>query len=326
MVKIANKKTIRTRNKVRTIYVPTALCRGASSIALKWLNKAQRDLCPDAHAFVPGRSVVTQAREHVGREYSVSVDLANWFDSITAEQAHEAVSAAGKHVESYLWRITHEGRPRQGLPCSPAIANLAGRHLDMLVREAVERLDLRRTEYSYTRYADDLTVSYGRADLHDVMVRTLTQCVEALGWQINDKKTHRQWSGAGRRVICGVAIDDEGNLHATRKLRRKLRAAMHRDPNSHSARGLTEWARMRPPADDTEHRRVARVVCQGHLHRIIDYGGKVIAANHDAEEIEAGIVAACMGLPTTRCAEVVAVMRGIRHPGGVSLPRKWTKR
>jgi hypothetical protein len=53
-----------------------------------------------------------------------------------------------------LAAILYSGRAAQGLPSSPAAANLAGADLDAGILERLKDLDLRVV---YTRYADDLS-------------------------------------------------------------------------------------------------------------------------------------------------------------------------
>jgi hypothetical protein len=65
------------------------------------------------------------------------------------------------------------------------------------------------------------------------------------GFEINHRKTRLQSSTAGRRIITGVGVGDDG-LYPTRALKRKLRAAIHQK-HGNSARGLAEVAKLKVP-------------------------------------------------------------------------------
>ena len=168
-------------------------------------------------------------------------DLRNFFDSCARSQIErEGVSIAA------LKSALIDGAPRQGLPTSPALANLAAAQLD---RDVLEYLDGMAT---YTRYADDLTVSCDNAELLPELLRDIPRLVERAGFVVHPGKTSVQHSAAGRRVICGVAVDADGSVHATRTLRRRARAAAHHVAHgdvrcADQARGLSEWCAQRLP-------------------------------------------------------------------------------
>lgn len=188
-----------------------------------------------AHGFMPGRSIVTNAQQHVGRAWTVCMDIADCFDSVSVFR----LQAAGLDAD-LAYAVTYGGVARQGLCTSPACANIALAPLDGAI---MAWLAGRGT---YTRYADDLSVSGDDPAL-------LKETLEALpglalghgGWIIARHKTRVQLASIGRRIICGVAVDDR--VHPPRALRRRLRAAQHENARSRHARGLAEAALLRPP-------------------------------------------------------------------------------
>jgi hypothetical protein len=228
----------------RTIYAPNIeekeIFRGylpeLESIAYKKLRYA--------HAFIPGRSPVTAALAHAGRQITLCWDLSNFFDSCTREQiAREGVS------EETLDAILIDGAPRQGLPTSPSAANLAAVSLDRKIAAYLGGLG------TYTRYADDLTISVDDEVLIPHLVEDIPRIIESEGFKANPKKTRIQRAKAGRRVICGVAVGEEPKTYATRSIRRRLRAAEHqaklptknREKAAAQAKGLREWCKQRLP-------------------------------------------------------------------------------
>ena len=105
----------------------------------------------------------------------------------------------------------------------------------------------------YTRYADDLTISFhrdpsefrfeflkGKTAMHEAV-----QAVLGTDFQLNRRKTHMMHASGGRRVITGVAVGNT-EIYPTRAVRRKLRAARHQN-NTASAQGLAEWCKLRAP-------------------------------------------------------------------------------
>jgi hypothetical protein len=142
--------------------------------------------------------------------------------------------------------------------------------------DAVIASEAERRGCVYTRYVDDLIVSGPSVAILREMRAVIEEAVAAMGWRINARKTRIQWAGAGRRILCGVAVDADG-LHPTRETRRRLRAALHQARlrpqdrrQRQRAEGLREWARCKPPRPEgrqtltawqrTESRRLERLL------------------------------------------------------------------
>lgn len=224
----------------RTIYVPNRTEKAAlRSIAGELTSKARRaDKAGVVHGFTPGRSPVTNAQAHVGHRYTVSFDLADFFESVTPERL------VGKLSKAELDAVMVDGAARQGLPTSPAVANLAASDLDKAILKWIERAG---KQVVYTRYADDLTFSFDDPALISALRDTIPQIVRRCGFVVNHHKIRVQAAAAGRRIVCGVAVDDAG-VHPTRTAKRRLRAAQHQGHVAQAA-GLAEWCALRPPRD-----------------------------------------------------------------------------
>lgn len=202
-----------------------------------------------SHGCVPGRGPVSAAAAHRGYRYTLTADLADCFDHVATDRLPLDVPDCA-HVD---------GIARQGLPTSPALANIALAPLDA---EIVARLAGRGV---YTRYVDDLTISSDDRAVIDEMRAWLPDAVRRHGHELAPRKTHVQ--ATPRRVITGVSVADD--LRAPRSTRRRLRAAAHRlaclirdawsceqarplllAVAAHQlgvVRGLAEWCAMRPP-------------------------------------------------------------------------------
>lgn len=173
-----------------------------------------------AHGFVPGRSIVTNARLHVGRQWVVTLDIKDFFPSITSRQVRTALDGLGREPEvlSAITRLlTRHGRLPQGAPTSPHVANLVAEELDhRLARSASGR------GWIYTRYADDLTFS------GDSPPKGLVDEVEALlsdhGFRAARGKT-RVMGRDQRQGVTGLVVNDRVRL--PKPQRRRLRAMLH---------------------------------------------------------------------------------------------------
>lgn len=192
------------------------------------------------HGFMPRRSPVTNAMAHRGYAFSLSFDLEDFFNTVTPEHV---MNIPGLMGDETAYCFIH-CQAKQGLPTSPAMANIAAAAMDNDIMALRVRSRLGWSFGEYTRYADDLTFSFNREHTARWLKEVIPPVVERHRFKINPAKTRLQAASAGRRMITGVAVDSE--IHVPRKIRRRLRAANHQE-NLAQAEGLTEWSLLRLP-------------------------------------------------------------------------------
>lgn len=269
----------------RTIYAPDKDEKRRLRALVPQLNllAEQLDVHHVQHGFTESRSPLTNAKVHVGWEYTVSFDLQDFFDTVTRDHVRKAIGGNVNGI-SLLAQCAdsgcfQDGATRQGLPTSPALANIAASPMDT---EIVERFCNRKGRFDppavYSRYADDLTLSCHTNATVDLLLQEIPKIVEKHGFRINPSKTKVQWSGAGNRVICGVSVSDKG-CAVPRSVRRRIRAGEHQSKYGlkrrtirrllfnarrgtrrlplrvrleYSLFGLKEWAKLKLPREARE--------------------------------------------------------------------------
>ena len=197
-----------------------------------------------AQGFVPGRSTVTNARLHQGRELVINLDLRDFFPSITVHRVRGifesfGYSPAAATVLSLICtesprRVMSYGGKRyfvavgdralpQGACTSPALSNLVTRRLDKRLVGLGTKKGL-----AYSRYADDLTFSAAsKADVNvGFLLAQVRHIVEDEGFRVNEKKVHIQRKG-GRQKVTGIVVNQPERLSIPRAERRRLRAILH---------------------------------------------------------------------------------------------------
>ncbi|MBL9105460.1 MAG: RNA-directed DNA polymerase [Myxococcales bacterium] len=197
-----------------------------------------------AHGFRQGRSIVTNARPHVGSAVVLNLDLKDFFPTVTVRRIKgvfralgysEAVATALALVcsEPEVDEVALDGEtyyvargPRhlpQGSPASPGITNLLCRRLDRRIEGLAQSLG-----FVYTRYADDLTFS-ARADRAGSvnvgkLLRAVKDIVEHEGFNVHPDKTRVMRRGR-RQEVTGVVVNDR--MGAPRAMLRKFRATLY---------------------------------------------------------------------------------------------------
>jgi hypothetical protein len=235
----------------RKIVVPTRYYKYKLRAVLCRLERKAARACPQAHGFIRGRSPVTNAKMHVGKAWTVNFDLKDFFNSITATQIGDRLTEKEKAL--VLVDLGEGPRPYQGLPTSPAVANLAAVPLDQAIMNAIVK---KKKDIIFTRYADDL--SFSGNDLADRkwVLDQIPQTVRRCGFTISKKKTRVCDARAGLREVTGVMVGPDG-VRTSRAIRRRLRAAEHhvrtarndkdREKALFSVRGLREWMKLKEP-------------------------------------------------------------------------------
>jgi hypothetical protein len=207
---------------VRTISAPApALKRTQRALLRSLLDPLGAHPC--AHGFAKGRSIVGNARVHVGREIVVNGDVSNCFPSVRwplvlgalRRDLGDCLSAGA--IGLLVDLCTAEGGLPTGAPTSPALLNRVLLRTDEILLEQAQRRGC-----LYTRYADDLTFSGDHRAVE--MLGVARGVLARIGLSLDADKTNifRQ----GRRQMCtGLVVNEQ--VSVPRRVRRRLRAAVH---------------------------------------------------------------------------------------------------
>lgn len=187
-------------------------------------------LHPACHGFVRGRSIMTNASLHTGKEMVINLDLVDFFPSISAGRINGVLISLGFKTEEarFLTRLaTFAGALPQGAPSSPALANIVCRRLDSRLNGIANKFDA-----DYSRYADDLTFSGSVAIIKALpLIRTI---INDEGFSLAEHKLRIQRNGR-RQEVTGLTTNS--GVAVPRYTRRRLRSIMH-----HLRAGkLTHW-------------------------------------------------------------------------------------
>jgi RNA-directed DNA polymerase len=118
---------------------------------------------------------------------------------------------------------TDDGGLPQGAPTSPRLSNLVNYRLDARLAGMAARLGA-----VYTRYADDITISFAEDDREKVhyMLWFVRELVAASGYRLHHRKKLSIRRRHHRQTVTGLVVNQEVNL--PRPIRRWLRAVEHR--------------------------------------------------------------------------------------------------
>ncbi len=218
--------------KLREISAPNRNLKGV----LYYLNIMLGEVyqaSPSAMGFVKGRSIVDNAKLHVGQNYVLNLDLSDFFTSISQSRVCKRLQLApfnfnedvAKIISGLCCKKVVNDQKKgyalpQGAPTSPLLTNAVCDFLDKKLRRLSSRHGVK-----YSRYADDMTFS----SMHNVykedsvFMKSLFSFIEEEGFTVNPGKTRLQKRGE-RQEVTGLTVNDKVNTahKYTRELRNIL--------------------------------------------------------------------------------------------------------
>ena len=219
-----------------------------------FLNLLTPDYRPRAHVhgFVSGhqRSIVSNARQHVSKRWVLNIDLEDYFETIHFGRIRGRLMAPPyiypgqiaqfiAHIACFQTTKEVDGRNRLtnvlmlGGALSPILANIVSDKLDAELSRFCRQLGC-----TYTRYADDITISSNRRTFPGSIGRfanpesfeeftlsdSFQQLIEDNGFRINHSKT-RLLGHAFHQEVTGLLVNEKVNVK--RKFVREVRAMLH---------------------------------------------------------------------------------------------------
>jgi RNA-directed DNA polymerase len=215
----------------------------APNIALKRLQRKVATVLAEiysakdgVHGYVKDRSIVSNAKAHVRKRYLLNFDIQGFFPSINFGRIRGLFL---KHpfnfpdiIATALARLcSKDNELPSGAPTSPIISNFICFGMDTHLRKFCFRLGC-----TYTRYADDISISTNRESFpaalakiaHDpysaLVGEEITSTLSKNGFTLNPEKT-RFATDRQSQVVTGLKVNLFQNVD--RKFVRQLRAMLH---------------------------------------------------------------------------------------------------
>jgi hypothetical protein len=213
---------IRKGKKVRQISAPRIGLKLVQSWIGYHLARAIQ-LPPNVYGFIPGVcGVLEAAAAHSGARWVYSLDLRDFFSSVSPERTERALVSLGYPPSSAAFIAgicSLDGALPQGSPASPVLSNLAFLETDQALTAIADDLGVR-----YTRYADDLVFSGLESPPAELCSR-VRDCLTLHGWQIATEKEHMALAPA-RLKVHGLLVHG-AQPRLTKGYRNRIRAYRH---------------------------------------------------------------------------------------------------
>lgn len=177
-----------------------------------------------AHGFVRERSIITNAMMHLHKKSVLNIDLKDFFDGFNFGRVRGFFISnknftLDPHIATVIAQIAcHNNKLPQGSPCSPVISNLITHSLDIRLASLAKRHSC-----TYSRYADDITISTREAifplrvmsinENKYIAGKKLKDEIHRAGFELNDKKTRIQYKDS-RQDVTGLVVNKKPNVRS----------------------------------------------------------------------------------------------------------------
>lgn len=213
---------LKKSGKKRTIAQPNRELKAVQAWILRnILDKLSSS--PHSKGFDLGTSILENALPHQGANYILTLDLEDFFPSISANKVYQIFNSIGynKEVSSLLTNLcVFKGGLPQGAPTSPKLANLVSIKLDTRIHGYTGPKGM-----VYTRYADDLTLSSQSVQKLEKTRHFIGTIITDEDLVINRFKT-KLCGTKSQKKITGLILS-QNNIGIGREKLREIRAKIH---------------------------------------------------------------------------------------------------
>jgi RNA-directed DNA polymerase len=223
--------------KSRTIAAPSTALKILQRKLSQVLYSVYMPKAP-VHGFLPGRSIVTNAEQHLRKRFILNIDLKAFFDTIHFGRVRGIFMAPPYNlpveVATALSKICcYSGKLPQGAPTSPIVSNMVCARLDSNLRLLAQEF-----KCTYTRYADDITFSTNLSEFPKKIAYTSTEeespkillgerllsIIESNGFEVNEQKSRLQHKSQ-HQGVTGLTVNKFPNV--SRDYIRKISCMLH---------------------------------------------------------------------------------------------------
>lgn len=215
-----------------------------------------------ATAYTRGKNIKNNVQPHSKYTFLTKIDFKNFFPSITfsdiknkLENIECTQSLLSNYEDIKLIKKTcfdQDGRLCIGYPISPVLSNIAMHGIDNEI-EAILQDTYGYNEFSFTRYADDITIGVDKKGDGKNIVEAIDKILsetKSPKLSINSDKTRLYNRNVGNGIITGLRICQDGRVKLPRQKRDHIRLLLslyakgELNPEEHSTLlGLINYAR-----------------------------------------------------------------------------------
>jgi len=235
---------IKKNGKKREINSPCNALKQRQTELKNILNQAIDPILPEyVVGFRKDFNLKKNGDQHLGKRWVINIDIKDFFPSIKKQILKDELIVFkdllvknGYTFEDFIEFVILNRALPQGSPTSPLLSNYIGyRLIDSKVYPYL--LKMFGSNFSYTRYADDITISLSalesKKSVCEEVVKPVINIIEGSGLFSVNKKKLAIMGQAEKQLVTGLNVNNPANGVATlgKKERLKYRAIVHKIKN-----------------------------------------------------------------------------------------------
>ena len=245
--------------KVRVIHSPSGKLKDLQKEFSEWFYEINEELFQKSNfitGFIPGKSIKDNASPHLDKDWVINLDIKDFFPSVNRKMGETIFDTLPRSKNPIYWFTKNKpiafkrmylkdflntmfiGKGAdwflpQGSPASPLLANYAAiEEIDnrALSRMAIWTSNLNLEQVAYTRYADDITISFnyplpGGRKAALLLANQIKLAIEKGPFKVKEAKTVVKHKSQ-RQLVTGIVVNGE-ETRINRKTINNIRAGIH---------------------------------------------------------------------------------------------------
>lgn len=194
-----------------------------------------------SHGFEKEKSVITNAKQHINKNYVYNIDLKDFFTNISQARVHKKLQLPPFNIKAHIADLIsnlvcyksedsfyidknnykNNNYLAQGFPTSPILSNIICERLDRRLTGLAKRFSVQ-----YSRYADDMTFSsdHNVYSSDSEFIIELNRIIQNENFEINLQKTRLQKKGF-KQEVTGIIVNSKTNVR--RSYIKQLRTSIY---------------------------------------------------------------------------------------------------
>jgi hypothetical protein len=179
-------------------------------------------LTENAHGFVKGKGILSNAEQHINKKYIFKIDISNFFNSIKIDSIKNIFIKLGcddRTAKIFSELCTYNNELKEGLNTSPILANLYCFNIDNELINIAGKYSV-----TYTRYSDDITFSSNSN--YFPTIDELEEIFKKYKFKLKKEKTLFLEYGQSQ-YVTGLSISNPTHPRIPRRTKRKIRQDLY---------------------------------------------------------------------------------------------------